>query len=43
MRNVSDKSRDNQNTRFVFNDHLKKSCHLWDNVEKYCRSGEGHR
>jgi len=20
-----------------------KSCRLWDNEEKYCRAGEGHR
>jgi len=19
---------------------IKKSCHLWDNVEKYCRAGQ---
>jgi hypothetical protein len=33
MRNVPDKScRENQNKRFVF--FFRKSCHLWDNVEK---------
>jgi hypothetical protein len=39
MKNVSDKScRENQNTPFMFNNFfLKKSCLLWDNVEKYGR------
>jgi hypothetical protein len=42
MRNVSDKScRENQNTRFLFSNlFFLKSCHLWDNVEKYCRAGQ---
>ena len=37
MRNVSVKSRrENQNTHFTFNSFLfRKSCRLWDNVEKY--------
>jgi hypothetical protein len=36
MRNVSDKSyRENQNTHFMFNKFSRKSCRLWDNVEKY--------
>jgi hypothetical protein len=37
MRNVSDKScRENQNTHFVFNNFFfRKSCRLWDNVQKY--------
>ena len=37
MRNVSDKScRKDQNTHFMFNNvFLRKSCRLWDNVEKY--------
>ena len=40
MRNVSDKRfRDNRNTHFVFNNFFpRKSCRLWDNVEKYCRA-----
>jgi hypothetical protein len=40
-RNISDKScRENQNTHFIFNNFFKKSCRLWDNVEKYGRAGE---
>jgi hypothetical protein len=36
MRNVSDKiCRENQNTHFMFNNFFRKSCRLWDNVEKY--------
>jgi len=35
-RNVSDKScRENQNTHFVFNNLFRKSCRLWERVEKY--------
>jgi hypothetical protein len=41
MRNVSDKHcRENQNTHFTFNNSFWNSCHLWDNVEKYCRAGQ---
>jgi hypothetical protein len=37
MRNVADKnSTENQNTHFMFYKvFLRKSCHLWDNGEKY--------
>jgi hypothetical protein len=38
MTNVLDKScRENQDTHFIFNNFFffRKSCHLWDNVEKY--------
>jgi hypothetical protein len=36
MGNVSDNTcRENQNTHLVFNNYFQKSCHLWDNVEKY--------
>jgi len=41
--NVSGKScRENQFTHFMFNNFFppKKFCHLWDNVEKYCRAGQ---
>jgi hypothetical protein len=39
MRNVSDRCRENQDTRFVFsNFFLKIVRYLWDNVEKYCRA-----
>ena len=30
------KCRENQNTHFVFSYFIKKSHHLWENVEKYC-------
>jgi hypothetical protein len=42
MRNVSDKRcRENQNTHFMFNNFFfRKSCRLWDNVEKYGRVGQ---
>jgi len=43
MKNISDKSyRKIRNTYFVFNNifFLRKSCCLWDNVEKYCRAGQ---
>jgi len=40
-RNLSDKScRENQNTRFMFNNVYRKSCRLWDNVEEYGRAGQ---
>jgi len=36
MRNISDKScKENQNTYFIFNNiSCRKSCLLWDNMEK---------
>ena len=45
MRNVSDKScRENKNTHFMFNDFVfsffRKSCRLWDKVQKYCTAGQ---
>ena len=43
MRNICDKGcRGNQTARFMFNNYPppKKPCHLWDNVEKYCRAGQ---
>jgi hypothetical protein len=43
MRIVSDKScRKNQNTHFMFNNTFfsRKSCCLWDNVEKCSRTGQ---
>jgi hypothetical protein len=41
IRNVADKyCRENQNTHFVLNNIFRKSCRLWDNVEKYCRPGQ---
>ena len=42
IRIVSDQScRENQNTRFIFNNcfFFRKSCHLWDKVEKYGTDG----
>ena len=40
MRNVLEKSfREDQNWHFIFvNFFCRKSCHLWANVEKYCRA-----
>jgi hypothetical protein len=41
--NASDKScRENQNTHFTFSNSPspRKSCRLWDNVEKYCTARE---
>jgi hypothetical protein len=36
MRNVSDKiCRENQNTHFIFYNFSRKSCSVWDDVEKY--------
>ena len=43
MRNISNKCcRDNQNTQFMFHKFFfpRKSCRLWDNVEKYGRAGQ---
>jgi hypothetical protein len=42
MKNISDKScRDTRSTHVKFsNVFLRKSCLLWDNVEKYCRAGQ---
>jgi len=41
MRNVLDKScKENQNTHFLFNNFIRKSCRLTDNVEKYGRAGQ---
>jgi hypothetical protein len=39
MRNFSDKNyRENQNTRFMFSNFIRKSCTLLDNIEEYCRA-----
>jgi len=48
MKNVSRTSRtQDQNTHFVFSNvsffflsFFRKSCRLWDTVEKYCRAGQ---
>jgi len=42
MRNVSEKKicRENQNTYFTPSNIWRKSCLLWDNVEKYSRVGQ---
>jgi len=38
MRNISYKAcKDSQNTHFVFNNFIRKSWSLWENVEKYGR------
>jgi hypothetical protein len=41
MRTISDKMcRENQDIPFIFNSFfVRKSRHLWDDVEKYCRAG----
>jgi len=41
-RNISDKScRENQNTiLYSITPFFRKSCRLWDEVEKYCRAGQ---
>jgi hypothetical protein len=38
MRNVSDKPAKKIITRTLFTQFFFKSCHLGDNVEKYCRA-----
>jgi len=39
MRNVADKScRENQNTFYIWETFFRKSCLLWDTVEKYGRA-----
>ena len=42
MRNSDKSFRENQNTHFIINNFFffRKSCHVWDNVEKYYRTGE---
>ena len=43
MKNVWNKKleRSPKNTHFIFNDFFfRKSCRLWDNVEKYCTAGQ---
>jgi len=43
MRNVLEEScRENQNTSLhsTTSPHPRKSCRLWDNVEKFCRAGQ---
>jgi hypothetical protein len=42
MRNVSDKvPTENKNTNFVSSNFFLKSYHLRENVEKFCRAGQG--
>jgi len=37
----SDKSRrGNQNTHFVFSNFFPENCAVYENVEKYCRTGQ---
>jgi len=41
MGKISDKSwRGGKNAHFIFNNFFKKSCRVWDNVEKCCRVGQ---
>jgi hypothetical protein len=42
MRNISDKLVDKTKTRILCSvTFFRKSCRLWDNVEKYCSAGQG--
>ena len=42
MINVSDNNCwENKNTHFYIQFFLRRWCHLWDNVEIYCRAGQG--
>jgi len=34
------KLKKNRNTHFMFNTSFRKSCSLWDNVEKRCTTGQ---
>jgi hypothetical protein len=41
MRNISEKIyRENHDTHFIFYNVFRKSCPLWDNVEKYFTAGQ---
>jgi len=40
MRNVSDKIVRKIKTHIIFNKFFRKSCRLWDGVEKYSRVGQ---
>jgi len=41
MRKVPDKRfSENRQKYFVLKNFFRKSCRLWDNVEKYCRAGQ---
>jgi len=40
MKNISDKScRENRKTHLCPATYFRKSCRIWDNVEKCCRAG----
>jgi len=42
MTNISEKRcRENQNTHSIFKNFSRKSCSLWDNVEKYSTARQG--
>jgi hypothetical protein len=41
MKNVSDKNcRETRSTHFMSSNVFRKSCRLWDNMEKFCRAGQ---
>jgi len=41
MRNVLDTVLENKNTHFMFNEFIpRKSCSLWDSIEKRGRAGQ---
>jgi len=41
MKNIAHEiCRESRSTYFMFNNFFRKSCRLWDNVEKYCTAGQ---
>jgi hypothetical protein len=41
MKNVSNKFVEKIKHNFLLNNVFQKFCRLWDNVEKYCKVGQG--
>jgi len=42
MRNIAEQFVRNIQTHFIFHDIFRQSCHLWENVDKYCKARQGH-
>jgi len=41
IKNISDETcSENRSTHFMISNLFRKSCHLWDNLEKYCWAGQ---
>jgi len=40
MKNISGNFRENRNTHLINKICFRKSCRLWENVEKICRAGQ---